>query len=87
MDDPASPAALCGLEIDSFVRGGLPGLARLQLVLPTLFAYYKLVGLEERERCLRSVGLTPVRTQVDVTFAMPDLDDLVPSPEDQPASP
>ena len=84
-----SPAAQCGEEIACFVRGGLPGLARLQLVLPSLFAYYKLVGLDERERCLRSVGLTPVRTRVDVTFRIPEADDpfFSQAPEALPPSP
>ena len=88
MESKPSPETQCGLEIACFVRGGLPGLARLQLVLPSLFAYYRLVGLDERERCLRSVGLTPVRTRVDVTFLMPDGDDpLTLAPEGRPPSP
>ncbi len=60
-DAGRSPESECVEEMACFQRGGLPGLARLQLVLPSLFAYYKIVG----------AGLIPVRTAVDVTFQMP----------------
>ena len=87
MEDPFKPEPRCELEIGHFVRGGLPGLARLQLVLPSLFAYYKVVGLDEQARCLRSAGLTPVRTKVDITFVMPEPEEPSPSLLDRPPSP
>ncbi len=87
MQEPASAETRCLGEINAFIQGGLPGLARLELVLPSLFAYYKVVGLEEQARCLRAVGLAPARTQYGMTFVMPDPDAFTQAPPAQPPSP
>lgn len=43
--------------IRTFVRGGLPGQARLQRVLPSLFKHYKIVAPEKQRRLLIEAGL------------------------------
>lgn len=65
----------CLSELQAFCRGGLPGIARLKQVLPSLFLFYKVSTLAEKERLLTSVGLTPERDGYgDVTFTLSNLD-------------
>ena len=65
----------CQSEIESFCRSGLPGMARLKEVLPSLFVYYKVSSMAEKERMLAAAGLEPMRDGYgDVTFNLPRVD-------------
>ena len=56
----------CVLEIQPFVRGGMPGLDRLKNVLPSIFDAYQIRGEERRADVLRACNLVPV-----VSFLIP----------------
>ena len=47
----------CVLEIGAFVRGGNPGLDRLNRVLPNIFKAYNIVDYVDQRRCLLAHGL------------------------------
>ncbi len=49
----------CILEIGAFVRGGIPGLDRLNRVLPNIFKAYDIVDHVDKRRCLLAHGLVP----------------------------
>jgi hypothetical protein len=54
--------------IKGFVKGGLPALARLKQVLPSIFAYFKIIAMDEKADILIRCGLSPYREDNDVTF-------------------
>lgn len=56
----------CVLEIQTFVRGGMPGLDRLRNVLPSIFDAYQIRGEERRADVIRACNLVPV-----VSFLIP----------------
>lgn len=60
----------CVEEISSFLRGGVPGAARLKQVLSSVFTYFDVVGIVQREEVLRACGLQPCvgASASDVTF-------------------
>jgi hypothetical protein len=60
----------CLEEIQAFSRGGIAGLARLKLVLPSLFAYYQIIGLEHQAMLLSNAGLCPARDGVHISFEL-----------------
>lgn len=54
--------------IRGFIRGGLPAIARLKQVLPSIFDYFKIVSLDGKADILLQCGLAPYRENNDVTF-------------------
>jgi hypothetical protein len=54
--------------IKGFVKGGLPAIARLKQVLPSIFAYFKIIAMDEKADILIRCGLSPYREDNDVTF-------------------
>ncbi len=61
----------CKTEIRVFLRGAEGGVKRLKEILPSLFAYYKIVTIDGKARLLSECGLIPYRCQDgggDVTF-------------------
>ena len=54
--------------IKGFLNGGLPAIARLKQVLPSIFDYFKIIPLDEKADVLTRCGLTPYREDNDVTF-------------------
>ena len=69
-DKPNSESE-CKTEIRVFLRGAEGGVKRLKEILPSLFAYYKIVTIDGKARLLSECGLIPYRCQDaggDVTF-------------------
>jgi hypothetical protein len=58
----------CTAEIGTFVRGGIPGLARLKQVLPNIFKFYGVPSKYEQARILMACKLRPVDDGPHVTF-------------------
>jgi hypothetical protein len=54
--------------IRGFLRGGMPAIARLKQVLPSIFDYFKIVSLDGKADILIQCGLSPYRENNDVTF-------------------
>ena len=60
----------CKAEILGFLKGGEGAVQRLKEILPTLFAYYRLITTDSQAGLLLECHLTPYRDQTkgDVTF-------------------
>jgi hypothetical protein len=54
--------------IRGFIRGGMPAIARLKQVLPSIFDYFKVIARDEKAEILIECGLSPYREKSDVTF-------------------
>ena len=58
----------CIAEIAVFLKGGIPGAARLRDILPSLFSYFGIVTNNCKAGVLVKCGLAPVRTKTDISF-------------------
>ena len=58
----------CIAEIAVFLKGGVPGAARLRDILPSLFSYFGIVTNNCKAGVLVKCGLAPVRTKTDISF-------------------
>ena len=78
----------CVLDMAAFCRGGLPGMRRLKEVLPSIFQYHKVISLDEQEKMIKLVGLSPIRDATGyVTFTVPEPDFFGISPPQTEISP
>ncbi len=57
-------------EVNCFLKGGVPGAARLKEVLSTLFCYFKILTSNSKANALIKCGLIPYKTTSDVTFVV-----------------
>ena len=64
----------CVEYIKGFLNGGLPAIARLKQVLPSLFKYFKVETSDEKANILIKCGLRPYidKSKADVTFFFRD---------------
>ena len=58
----------CIAEIAVFLKGGVPGAARLRDILPSLFSYFGIVTNNYKAGVLVKCGLAPVRTKTNISF-------------------
>ena len=58
----------CIAEINSFIRGGTPGLDRLRAVLPSVFRYYNVTSKQEQVQILIKCKLFPRQDGKHVSF-------------------
>lgn len=61
-------SAACIAEINSFVRGGTPGLDRLRAVLPSVFRYYNVTSKQAQVQILIQCKLFPTQNGKHVSF-------------------
>lgn len=63
----------CKREIRTFIVGGVPGIARLHEVLPSIFDFFGVITDESKCRILRECGLCPARYEGSshITFKLP----------------
>lgn len=77
MNDKELELTDCVEWIHAFVRGGLPGQARLQQVISNIFIHYNIDNPKDQAHALELAGITPVyrenkrRKKHEITF---DLD-------------
>ena len=67
----------CHRKIESFLKQGQPGMARLKELLPLIFDSHKVLTLDAQKEVLRACNLDPIcqtRPFHQVTFALPLLE-------------